>query len=107
MVAVMWVPLGLRVCAANALTHRRGLETLAALSRRGPRALKGTRLLRISGKGGVHEVGTVVFTVSAQFGVPVITIWPWSEGITSSARQIATLARESCKRALLSWVILR
>ena len=68
--------------------HGPGLETLAALSRRGPRALKGTPLLRISGKGGVHEVGTVVFTVSAQFGVPVTITWASTCGITSFARRI-------------------
>ena len=81
-------PLGLRVVRGECLKHGPGLETLAALSRRGPRALRGTRLLRISGKGGVHEVGTVVFTVSAQFGVPVTSTWASTRGITSFARRI-------------------
>jgi hypothetical protein len=31
----------------------------------------GLGVLKIFGKGGVHEVGTVVFTVSALVGVPV------------------------------------
>jgi hypothetical protein len=77
-------PLGLRVVRGA----RTWARDLAALSRRGPRALKGTRLLRISGKGGVHEVGTVVFTVSAQFGVPVTNTWASTRGITSFARKI-------------------
>src|SRR6476660_7765661 len=51
----------------------------------------GTRLLRISGKGGVHGVGTVVFTVSAQFCVPVIVIWALTRGITSYASEIVAL----------------
>jgi hypothetical protein len=38
----------------------------------------------------VHEVGTVVFTVSAQFGVPVIDIWALTRGITSYASEIVT-----------------
>ena len=37
-------------------------------------------------KGGVHGDGTVVFTVSAQFGVPVTDTWPSIGGITSYAR---------------------
>jgi hypothetical protein len=40
----------------------------------------------IFGKGGVHGVGTVIFTVSAKSGVPVINIWDLAEGITSLAR---------------------
>ena len=42
----------------------------------------------------MHEVGTVVFTVSAQFGVPVVPyIWSLTRGITSYAREIfASLA---------------
>ena len=42
----------------------------------------------------MHEVGTVVFTVSAQFGVPVLNyIWALTRGITSYAREIvASLA---------------
>ena len=42
----------------------------------------------------MHEVGTVVFTVSAQFGVPVVPyIWALTRGITSYAREIfASLA---------------
>jgi hypothetical protein len=63
---------------------------------RGPRALKGTRLPTAENfrKGGVHEVGTVVFTVSAQFGVPVVLyIWALPRGITSYAREmVASLA---------------
>ena len=39
----------------------------------------------------MHGVGTVVFTVSAQFGVPVITIWGLSKDITSLARYIELL----------------
>ena len=38
----------------------------------------------------MHEVGTVVFTVSAQFGVPVTSIWALTRGITSYAREIVT-----------------
>ena len=34
-------------------------------------------------KEGVHEVGTVVFTVSAQFGVPVIHMWGLTRDITN------------------------
>ena len=34
-------------------------------------------------KGGVHELGTVVFTDSTQFGVPVVYIWDLASGITS------------------------
>jgi len=41
------------------------------LESRGPRARMGLGVLKIFGKGGVHEVGTVVFTVSALVGVPV------------------------------------
>ena len=42
----------------------------------------------------MHGVGTVVFTVSAQFGVPVVPyIWSLTRGITSYAREIfASLA---------------
>jgi hypothetical protein len=36
----------------------------------------------------VHGVGTVGFTVSAQFGVPVIVIWALTRGITSYASEI-------------------
>ena len=36
----------------------------------------------------MHEVGTVVFTVSAQFGVPVTNTWASTRGITSFARRI-------------------
>jgi len=53
-------------CGKHSKGYGPGLETLMAPPlHRGPRALKGTRLLRISGKGGVHWVGTVVSTVSA------------------------------------------
>jgi hypothetical protein len=40
-------------------------------------------------KGGVHEVGTVVFTVSAQFGVPVANIWALINLFTSSASELS------------------
>ena len=36
----------------------------------------------------MHEVGTVVLTVSAQFGVPVTNTWASTRGITSFARRI-------------------
>jgi hypothetical protein len=36
----------------------------------------------------VHGVGTVVFTVSAQFGGPVLATWGLTSGFASSARQI-------------------
>jgi hypothetical protein len=35
----------------------------------------------------VHVVGTVVFTVSAQFGVPALKIWALRSDITSVARE--------------------
>jgi hypothetical protein len=45
----------------------------------------------------VHGVGTVVFTVSASGpGVPVRVVWASTEGITSVAREIVTIARNSC-----------
>jgi hypothetical protein len=40
----------------------------------------------------VHEVDTVVFTVSAQFGVPVIEIWDWAKGITILASEIVYIS---------------
>ena len=55
----MMVPLGLR---------SGGWPRLEAA---GFEAARGARRAEISGKGGVHGVGTAVFTVSAQFGVPV------------------------------------
>jgi uncharacterized protein YjbJ (UPF0337 family) len=42
----------------------------------------------------VHEVGTVVFTVSAQFGVPVTNTWASTRGITSFARRIVNSPAE-------------
>ena len=54
-VAVMTLPHGFGV--ANMRRHGPGLETLMAPPlHRGPRALKGTRLLRISGKGACTEL---------------------------------------------------
>jgi hypothetical protein len=79
---------------ANIRRHGPGLETLMAPPlHRGPRALKGTSTAENFRKGGVHGVGTVVFTVSAQFGVPVPYIWALTSGITSYTREIvASLA---------------
>ena len=53
-------------------------------------------------KGGVHGVGTVVFTVSAQFGVPVVPyIWSLTRGITSYAREIVASLAEVERRGRL------
>jgi hypothetical protein len=50
-------------------------------------------------KGGVHEVGTVVFTASAQFGVPVLPcMWALTRGITSYAREIVVSLAEVERR---------
>jgi hypothetical protein len=46
----------------------------------------------------VHGVGTVVFTVSAQFGVPVPYIWALTRGITSYAREIVASLAEVERR---------
>jgi hypothetical protein len=47
----------------------------------------------------VHEVGTVVFTVSAQFGVPVVPyMWALTRGITSYAREIVASLAEVERR---------
>jgi hypothetical protein len=46
----------------------------------------------------VHGVGTVVFTVSAQFGVPVPYIWAPTRGITSYAREIVAALAEVERR---------
>ena len=47
----------------------------------------------------MHGVGTVVFTVSAQFGVPVLPyIWALTRGITSYAREIVALLAEVERR---------
>jgi hypothetical protein len=76
-------------CARRMLVkHGPGLETLAALSRRGPRALKGTPLLRISGKRGRARSWHGSLHLSAQFGVPVTNTWASTRGITSFARRI-------------------
>ena len=47
----------------------------------------------------MHGVGTVVFTVSAQFGVPVLPyIWALTRGITSYAREIVASLAEVERR---------
>ena len=47
----------------------------------------------------MHGVGTVVFTVSAQFGVPVVPyIWSLTRGITSYAREIVASLAEVERR---------
>jgi hypothetical protein len=71
--------------------------TSQALTTAGPLSRGGGHGADFFGKGGVHEVGTVVFTVSAlRSGVPVVDIWSLRRGITSVASQIVTIARKSC-----------